>query len=76
MKKDKTEIIVDDTLMSTNVKKDAYYLASLDSPHLVLSQVQMKEGNYNEWVKVMCLSFVEGLIPKLSFACQEETQFC
>ncbi|KAI5675263.1 hypothetical protein M9H77_06213 [Catharanthus roseus] len=42
------------------IKKDAYYLASSDSPGLIITIVQLKENdkdnNYAEWAKAMCLA--------------------
>lgn len=67
-----TNIIDDDDQVLENIKKDAYFLTSSDSLHLILTQVQLKEDNYNELVKAMRLAlrakkklgFVEGIIPK------------
>ncbi|KAI5652605.1 hypothetical protein M9H77_29792 [Catharanthus roseus] len=43
----------DDDYFHNYCRKDAYHLASSDSPHLILTQVQFKEDNYDEWVKAM-----------------------
>lgn len=59
------------------VKKDAYYVASSGGPHLVITQVQLrdniKDNNYEEWAKAMRialhskkkLGFIDDLIQKL-----------
>lgn len=38
-------------------KKDSYYMASSNGPHLILTQVQLKDNikdhNYDQWAKAM-----------------------
>lgn len=78
-----TTILDDDDYINDHVRKDAYHLASSDSPHLILTQVHLKEDNYDEWVKAMCLalrakkklSFAEGLIPKPKPGTTEEEEW-
>lgn len=60
-----------------------HYPASSDSPHLILTQVQLNEDNYEEQVKTMRialrakkkLGFVEGLIPKQTTEIDEEEEW-
>lgn len=40
--------IEDDDQFDDNIQKDAYHLASSNSSHLILTQVQLKEDNYDE----------------------------
>ncbi|KAI5666364.1 hypothetical protein M9H77_16217 [Catharanthus roseus] len=44
-----TAVLDDDDYFHNHGRKDAYHLASSDSPHLILTQVQLKEDNYDEW---------------------------
>lgn len=46
----------DDDQINDHIRRDAYHLVSLDSPHLILTQLQLKEHNYDEWVKAMRLA--------------------
>ncbi|KAI5675529.1 hypothetical protein M9H77_06479 [Catharanthus roseus] len=40
-----TAVLDDDDHFHNHGRKDAYHLASSDSPHLILTQVQLKEDN-------------------------------
>lgn len=68
---------------SENPRKDAHDLAYFDSPRVILTQAQLKEDNYDEWVKAMRLalqakkklSFVEGLILKPEAGTDKEEEW-
>lgn len=51
-----TTVIEDDDQINDNIRKDAYHLAFSDSAHLILTQVKLKEDNYDKWVKAMLLA--------------------
>lgn len=64
-----TNMEEDSDTKSRTVKKDAYFVASSDESDLIITQVQLKDNNYVEWAKAMCLvlltkkkmGFVDGL---------------
>lgn len=78
----KTEVVDADHYVNES-KKDAYYLALTNSPHFILTYVQVKEDNYDEWIKMMQLGlhakkkldFAEELIQKPKAGTNKEEEW-